>query len=525
VLVTALAGGAILIGATGPVPILYAASDVAIYLDACYNVSKHLVLGRDFFSPIGPSALLPTALAMRLGGATVGALAYGAILAWLGYGTVAWLTARSRMNHWLAVGFALFAAATASAPYSLDFGSWRALSYSLLYNRMAWTAICIAAVPAFLPAEKQLNQREWTLFGYGACAALLALNKPNYLLMLAPLTLWILGPEVGTWRKLLAKLGGFISGAILAATVIWLCVPYDPIGIFRETFEMGRGAPVDLLYYTLKRSLLENWVPFGCLACCWIAFVALSSKGKVRRVAWKSFLLFLAVSTCVFLANTTNCQFKEFPVFGAFGWILAAICMRGWKRGRGIAVLAAVGVAMGVAFAWQPWISFPYSFVAKYLRPPRTGDALAVNSYRWAGMPMQHFPTEESDASFDSDKSAADYANWLNDGLALLSRFRPQQCRVLSLDWSNPFPFALGLDPLIGEQVAWHVGRTLGPLHHPDMGHLLAQAGVVMEPKRPGQPLSTGLKRALILERLNADFRVMGESACWRIWVRVSTQH
>ena len=143
--VLALGLGLVLLLGAGPAPQLNYPADDAAYLDACYRTALGQCLGRDYTSPIGPAAILPTALAMRLGQHTVGALVTGSALVWLGGGWFAWWIARPRMSGWLAGGFALFTAGTAAAPYTLDSGSWRILSYGMLYNRLAWAALGLAA--------------------------------------------------------------------------------------------------------------------------------------------------------------------------------------------------------------------------------------------------------------------------------------------------------------------------------------------------------------------------------------------
>jgi hypothetical protein len=224
----------------------------------------------------------------------------------------------------------------------------------------------------------------------------------------------------------------------------------------------------------------------------------------------------VAISGGVFLANTTNYQLSEFPIWGALGWILGASCMRQKRAG----LLAAAGFLIGFSFSWQPWASLPYAFLEKKVHLPRTGGTTFVQSFSWTGMPMRYFPSEKPASIYDPSGSAAAYANWLNDGLDLLARQKPHPGKVLCLDWSNPFPFALGLYPLIGDQVAWHIGRYMGPNHHPNADNLLSQADAVMEPKKPYYQVALEFKEALFAQRLKSEFTVVGESSCWKIWMR-----
>jgi hypothetical protein len=91
---------------------------------------------------------------------------------------------------------------------------------------------------------------------------------------------------------------------------------------------------------------------------------------------------------------------------------------------------------------------------------------------------------------------------------------------VLCLDWANPFPFATQTVPPPGDEIAWHVGRTVGRDHHPEVARLLAGTAVVMEPFRSVQPASLAFKRVLFAPALAASFVLAGETAHWRAWIR-----
>jgi hypothetical protein len=177
------------------------------------------------------------------------------------------------------------------------------------------------------------------------------------------------------------------------------------------------------------------------------------------------------------------------------------------------------GAVLGLAFTWQPLASIVYNFGWKHYRAPGSPPALQVNAMAWQGMPMRPTPGEPFGPG-ENLESAGNYAAWLNDGLALLARVRPAQGNVLCLDWTNPFSFATASVPIAGDEIAWHVGRTVGTFHHPDVDRLLAAAAVVMEPLRSIQPASLTFKRALFAPGLRASFVIAGETVHWRAWVR-----
>jgi len=503
-----LAVGAVAIFAAGPAPQLIFAADVANYLDGCHRVSLGQVLGADFSSPIGPAALLPCAVMMRINGADIHALVGGSVLVWLGFGLLSWLAVGSRLPSWLAAGFALFVAATAAAPYTLDFGSWRTLSYGLLYNRLAWSALCVAAAVALLP-RRDLQPARMVAVGLGACAAWLWLLKPNFLLVLVPLL-------VCDWRRLPGEAAWFARVGIGAAgtlLVVWVLVPFAPLAYAADHIGMARNAPADLLGYTFSRSIVENmWIVAALIAIWGATLLTFLPSASRSRAGWTV----CAIIVTTFAANLTNCSFAEFPLWGALGWIAAGVPSAGGMLARCCRV---AGLAIGLGFTWQPLAGLGYNFLWKAVRSPGVPPSVAVAGPAWLGLPMRPVPGQASHTNGPLE-NPANYALWINDGLALVARHSLPPGPVLSLDWNNPFPFALGREPARGDNIAWHVGRTVGPKSHPDPRVIAAEAIAIMEPKRSLQPDSLAFKRTIFAEILASSYHLAGESDQWRLWLR-----
>ncbi len=511
VFAVALAGGVLLLSSAGPAPQLIYPSDDVVYLDACHRASLSQWLGRDFISPIGPAALVPTTLAMRIGGANVHAFSNGSVLAWLAYGLLAWLAARPRMAAWTAAAFALFVAGIAAAPYTLDFGAWNVLSYGMLYNRLAWAALCLAAAVALLPRLDR-GPAAFVPAGLGACAAWLWALKPNYLLILVPLILyhWFHDSRRRAWITRAA------AGALVMLGLTWACVRFSPLGYIEIHVDMARqAAQLGGSFYDPARTLRENIGPVLALAAIW--WLVLRPPGRPFR--GRLGLAVGGVIACTLVANLTNNQFSEIPLWGALGWLATACALANpvpssWGRTAAVA-----GAACGLAFMWQPLGGIAYSFAWKKFRAPGFPPALEVASPAWQSMPMRPVPGESANAAGNLE-SPGSYAAWLNDGLALLARNRPTHGSILCLDWANPFPFSTGTFPAAGDQIAWHVGRYIGPSYHPDPARLLADAAVVMEPRRSIQPESLAFKQRLFAPLLAASFTLAGESQHWRLWLR-----
>jgi hypothetical protein len=508
--VAALASGAWLILAAGPAPQLNFAADVAAYLDAVHRASLGQWLGRDYTAAIGPAAILPATLAMRLAGPGIQALVYGSALAWAAYGTLGWLAMRHRMSAWWAGGFALYVAATAAAPYVLDFGDWRVLSYGLLYNRLAWAAVCLLVPLALLPRRGNPASEPWASVAFGAGVAWIGCIKPNYLVIVAPLAaraFW-LAPAPGRVRSLLLAL----SGAGITLLLIWLIVPFSPSGHLATLAGMAREVPGSMLIDSLQRVLRENvW---------YLAVLALLFALESRRPRPNRGLLLVTTSLTILAAlgaNIANCQYAEIPLWGALGFVLVGLTAD-HTVGPATVFVRLGGVALALLLAWQPAGALAYNF-AWHQRPSLTRRAVEIASPSWRGLPLRDFP-EGTPLAAGPLESVGRFAAWLNDGLALYARLAPRDARVASLDWVNPFPFATRTTPVEGDDIAWHVGRTIGALHHPDADRIAALADVIMEPRQSLQPVSLAFKRNLFRSALNDRYVLAGESQHWRLWLR-----
>jgi len=516
----ALAAGAAAIAAAGLAPQALFPSDTANYLDICYQSARGLRLDGDFLSPIGPAAILPTTLAMRLGLVSANALVAGSVLAWLGYGSVAWLVARPRMPGAIALGFALFAAGTAAAPYTLDFGRWHVLSYGMLYNRLAWAAVAIAASSLLAARDQTRLAAAWGAAGHGLCAAWLWAIKPNFLLILAPLSLCSL---LGAGRRGAAGwLGRFVLGAIATLALVALVVPFDPWDCVQEHLHMGEAAPVGLLLGALRRALKENALPVTVLLGGWLIASAALRRAASRAAAIRRLGLVVALIGAGFIANMVNCQYAEIPLWGALGWILAADLTAGAPQGWSLLAVA-IGLGLGLAYTWQPVTSIAYALAWKRLSHSHAAVA-EVATPAWAGLPLCYAPgapaLSPAAAANGAVLSPGDFADWLNDGLQLAARVRPVHGAVLCLDWGNPFSFALGSPPVPGDLTAWSIGRQVDARHLPAADRLLAGAALVMEPRQSIQPQALAFKQALFAAGLKRDFVLAAETGYWRAWVR-----
>jgi hypothetical protein len=112
----------------------------------------------------------------------------------------------------------------------------------------------------------------------------------------------------------------------------------------------------------------------------------------------------------------------------------------------------------------------------------------------------------------------ASYVDLVNDGLVLVKQHRRPDDTVMSLDFSNPFSYALGMRPAPGGATTLHYRGNFNDAHHPAPERLFGRASLVMVPVVPTEKgLLLSVPR-IYGPYLAAHFHLVGESQGWRIY-------
>ena len=106
-----------------------------------------------------------------------------------------------------------------------------------------------------------------------------------------------------------------------------------------------------------------------------------------------------------------------------------------------------------------------------------------------------------------------------NDGLALLDGRVGPKSRILALEASNAFCFALQLPPPRGAPPLWHVDRLESASQHPPADVVFQEVTHVMVPKIAESDALPFLHR-LFDDYISAHFEVVAQSPMWTLWER-----
>ena len=208
-----------------------------------------------------------------------------------------------------------------------------------------------------------------------------------------------------------------------------------------------------------------------------------------------------------FLLLWTNWQHSGLPLNALFAILLASrISVDGVPdEGRGRARLLAASALI---------LAFTVAI------PPLAADifGLAVAT-RWS----YHNPRMQG-AMFDAPPLRSlvvptPYALYLRDGIDLLRRASDSGETVATLDFDNPFGYALQRRPFRGGSPAMQYTMTFSDRHRPSAEWLLGGADVVLVPKYPVIPLEPLMRN--YGEFLRQRFRLAAESSRWFLYRKI----
>lgn len=358
-------------------------------------------------------------------------------------------------------------------------------------------------------------------------------------------------------------LGLGFTGVVLAMLVY---LRFDVVSFFRDMLTLGGAQSLAMRMEALRRVFSPNLVPLLLLGLALILTLTLvarraASRGSEPRHApgyrrlqtWSPLIGGIAVALAGLFTCSANTQQGAVPLLGVAALIPLEMVRRSRRDRADDGPPDDPASSLWHPGNWRTWIWVVSSLTTVFLVGSIfLADAGSVAySAGWKARYASGVPASahiQSDAmkdllfppadgregqgqerlvasilgrpADDPHFSSQQYAAWVNDGLALLRRHVTDSSRVLSLDWINPFPFALGLPSPRGDALCWAVGLLQSADHHPDAQEVLGDATFVMDPKRSIAPLTYEFKKDYLGPELSKGFERVDQSELWILYER-----
>lgn len=436
-------------------------SDTLLLLDGAWRVVEGQRQHVDFHCAYGVFHHLLFALGLRWLG--YDALSLNRVVAlWSALAFVwSYSLARSRLRPLSASAYALLVAATAMGQNQLGY-AFSDLSHSAYYNRLGFTLLLVFLVSLWPSAEireRARSSRVRELLGpvsAGVALTLAVFTKVSYaVIMLGALavTVWWRRPRP---RHLVALgLAALCTTAAIAPSFGWrfdhVLSDYMQGAATRlhahdASFGLGKilfGLPVRDLDVTWARviEILRN----DYLDLMALAVVVFTMRGRSCLAStWHRSALFVATATASLLLVLGNWQWGASPLPAA-----VALLVAGGRPGGSRANVAARWTSVGAAL---PHVAVAAASLAYLVVSGET-----FKGTRYAAPPLRPLMTSGHDGQCDPEQ----FAERIEEVVSFIRWMKSDSPpRVATLDFANPYPFALELAPPVGVAVALQVGAT-----------------------------------------------------------------
>jgi hypothetical protein len=474
----AICGAAVL---TGAVPTRIFGHDIFFQLDNGWRAINGQRPHLDYYSPWGPVMFLVSALGLTISRHSVDGVGYGNAIVALIVGTWSFFLAKNRLVSSPRILLSFILAALVTAPYVLG-GSPFTSSHAMVYNRYGYALVGLV----LMETMKAPRFRGGELAGgisTGAALGLALFLKASYFLvgviLLAAISLLL--DRVGVRRILAVLLGfSFVSVCMLAY------LRFDVAAMLGDLrMAAGARAAILTLDVPVRHALNHGTVFLAVILFSFAAALTMGERGALSRGL-------PVIGALIFAADigliSSNAQSDGFPLCAVFALLVANEITEDQQLLAG-AEAGILRPSYGAALCLGALLFLPlfigdlaglgYGFWKKQ-RPSTPAEVLRFTA-------PQLKPLLLYDGADQKSANGRIYTTYVNDGVALLERETRADETVLTMDMSNPFPYALGRRPPRAGVAAMTYYFTMNDEHRPSDGRYFGDADIVMVPKRPAE--------------------------------------
>lgn len=453
----------------------------------------------DFSSMQGVLAFLPATIGLWISGGTIWGFGYAQAL--MGVVLTIWMYLLGR-NRLADVPLALMCLAVcfmAAAPFSLNESPFM-LGPGMTYNRYGYCLLTLVAVEAVF--EMRARSTKSDFFG-GLSTGVLVISlfflKVTFFVSAACLVICLLPCRTLTRPRWLGICIGF--GASLFGFLIYYSFSIRPI--FADLYITAASRKVPYTSFQLDQ-LAGHALVLIALSLGIGALAARSGEILAARTALVAGFVLTACAVLTGLGNYNEYSGLAMSPFVAI--ILTDLLLRPTRTistadrtATSTILMALMALVSTVVIAGA--ISMGYGL---YKRVFVYKNLVDMQAPRLRG--------------FATDDLNSDYTPFVNDGVNLLMRFRRPGETIMSLDFSNPFSYGLGIKPAPGGASGLQFNNSFNDKHHKSPEALLGAADLLMWPKDVwDNSLQFSVPR-IYGPYVDTHFHLIGETDHWRLY-------
>ncbi len=448
----------------------------------------------DFYSFMGVLVYLPTVCGLLLSHGGAQGFAYGQALVGIGSGIWAYLLTRRRLPDVPAALFCLAIVLLAVAPYPLGH-SPLFTSPATTYNRYGYVALALIMLEGVAERLRPAKSRDF-LGGLSTGLLLVALFFLKITFFGA--AVFLIGAFALCRPQTRLRWAGIATGCTALSIAICAYFSFHMLPMLRDLIMVAGAKRVFPRAYELDSILTDD----GAL----LSFTAIAALLLTLSKRDRSARSILIAGAALCFAGTVLIFGSSEPHGAPLAVFLVLIALSRLSfRASGLTHAVRSGVLL--------WGGV---FTVTALMPSLIGLGYATllsaqakrHEIPMAGKPLSTFIPTGTDNH---------YRAFVNDGLALVKQHTRPGDTVMSLEFSNPFSFGLGMKPARGGTPTLDYLTTFNDAHRPTPEWLIGSARLVMVPKIYSHPSLENILR-LYGPYLNTHFHLEGESRQWRIY-------
>ncbi len=453
----------------------------------------------DFYSHVGFLTYVPTGIGLWLSGGTAWGLGYGQALVALLLGIWAFLLGRKPLADVPLTLMCITVVLMAVAPFALGFSPMKPTP-AMLYNRQGYALLALILLEAFQPVTRRAEREDlWGGISTGAILAILFFLKITYFAVALFLLVTLLACRTQSRTRWLGIAAGLV--AITAASCAYYGFHARPL--VHDLITIAGGKHIYLGWYLIDGVLQEA----GIVAALAISAALLLDVYHERNAA----LAVLVAGAAVAFAGTV----MIFGNFEQIGFPLAAFLA--------IIVLNALNLRIPEArdapdYFHASVLVLGSVLILGSLLSGMIGMTFALGQRVFLhGAEAFNLPRLSGFTTGPDDRW---YADFVNNGVPLIEKFRRPKDTLMSLDFSNPFSYGFGMRPAYGGTPVLQYGTTFNDRFKPTPEFLIGSADLIAVPKKASDPtLDINVPR-LYGPYLKSHYHVLGESRDWRLYRR-----
>ena len=448
----------------------------------------------DFYSFMGVLVYLPTVCGLLLSHGGAQGFAYGQALVGIAAGAWAWLLTRRRLPDVPAALFCLAIVLLAVAPYPLGH-SPLFTSPATTYNRYGHVALALILLEGVAARLRPAKSHD---FLGGLSTGLLLVTLFFLKITFFGAALFLIGAFAFCRPQTRLRWAGIGTGCLTLSIAVCAYFSFHLLPMLRDLVMVAGAKRVFPRAYELDSILTDDGLLLSFTALAALLLIVEKRYRSARSVAIAGAALCFAGTVLIF--GSSEPHGAPLAVF----LVLIALSRLSFRT-SGLTHALRSGVLL--------WGSV---FTLTALTPSLIGlgyaTLLSAQATRHE-IPMAGKPL----ASFIPTGTDANYRAFVNDGLALVKQHSKPSDTVMSLEFSNPFSYGLGLKPARGGTTTLDYLTTFNDTHRPTPEWLIGSARLVMVPKIYSHPSLENILR-LYGPYLNQHFHAIGESRQWRVY-------